>query len=93
MITLARFSAYYGLGVDVKLDVTDAQLFSESQGRYIVAVKDGQNLDIPEVQEIGTVTDNNEFKVTNGQTTVEDNVSTLNEIWEGAIPQCMTSAD
>ncbi|MEL0538428.1 phosphoribosylformylglycinamidine synthase subunit PurL [Staphylococcus debuckii] len=93
LITLARFSAYYGLGVDVKLDVTDAQLFSESQGRYIVAVKDGQNLDIPEVQEIGTVTDNNEFKVTNGQTTVEDNVSTLNEIWEGAIPQCMTSAD
>lgn len=93
LITLARFSAYYGLGVDVKLDVTDAQLFSESQGRYIVAVKDGQTLDIPGAQEIGTVTNNNEFKVTNGQTTVEDNVSTLNEIWEGAIPQCMTSAD
>ncbi|GEP85047.1 phosphoribosylformylglycinamidine synthase II [Staphylococcus piscifermentans] len=93
LITLARFSAYYGLGVDVKLDVTDAQLFSESQGRYIVAVKDGQTLDIPDAQEIGTVTDNKEFKVTNGQTTVEDNVSTLNEIWEGAIPQCMTSAD
>lgn len=93
LITLARFSAYYGLGVDVKLDVTDAQLFSESQGRYIVAVKEGQTLDIPHAQEIGRVTDNNEFKVTNGQTTVEDNVSTLNEIWEGAIPQCMTSAD
>ncbi|AYU54853.1 phosphoribosylformylglycinamidine synthase subunit PurL [Staphylococcus debuckii] len=93
LITLARFSAYYGLGVNVKLDVTDAQLFSESQGRYIVAVKDGQTLDIPGAQEIGTVTNNKEFKVTNGQTTVEDNVSTLNEIWEGAIPQCMTSAD
>ncbi|GEP80202.1 phosphoribosylformylglycinamidine synthase subunit PurL [Staphylococcus carnosus] len=93
LITLARFSAFYGLGVDAKLDVTDAQLFSESQGRYIVAVKEGQTLDIPNAQEIGTVKDNGQFKVTNGQTTVEENVSTLNEIWEGAIPQCMTSAD
>lgn len=93
LITLARFSAFYGLGVDAELDVSDAQLFSESQGRYIVAVKEGQTLDIPNAQEIGTVKDNGQFKVTNGQTTVEENVSTLNEIWEGAIPQCMTSAD
>ncbi|MDT4012646.1 phosphoribosylformylglycinamidine synthase subunit PurL [Staphylococcus simulans] len=93
LISLARISAHYGLGVDVTLDVTDAQLFSESQGRYIVAVKAGQSLDIPNAQEIGTITEDDKFKVTNGQTTVEENVSTLNEIWEGAIPQCMTSAD
>ncbi|MDN6063222.1 MAG: phosphoribosylformylglycinamidine synthase subunit PurL, partial [Staphylococcus simulans] len=36
LISLARISAHYGLGVDATLDVTDAQLFSESQGRYIV---------------------------------------------------------
>ncbi|MHD0398108.1 phosphoribosylformylglycinamidine synthase subunit PurL [Staphylococcus simulans] len=93
LITLARISAHYGLGVDATLDVTDAQLFSESQGRYIVAVKAGQALDIPNAQEIGTITEDGKFKVSNGQTTVEENVSTLNEIWEGAIPQCMTSAD
>lgn len=93
LISLARISAHYGLGVDATLDVTDAQLFSESQGRYIVAVKAGQSLDIPNAQEIGTITEDGKFKVTNGQTTVEENVSTLNEIWEGAIPQCMTSAD
>lgn len=93
LISLARISAHYGLGVDATLDVTDAQLFSESQGRYIVAVKAGQSLDIPNAQEIGTITEDDKFKVTNGQTTVEENVSTLNEIWEGAIPQCMTSAD
>ncbi|WP_114603661.1 phosphoribosylformylglycinamidine synthase subunit PurL [Staphylococcus sp. EZ-P03] len=93
LISLARISAHYGLGVDAKLDVSDAQLFSETQGRYIVAVKEGQSLDIPNAQEIGTITEDGKFKVTNGQTTVEENVSTLNEIWEGAIPQCMTSAD
>ncbi|MGD6772114.1 phosphoribosylformylglycinamidine synthase subunit PurL [Staphylococcus simulans] len=93
LISLARISAHYGLGVDATLDVTDAQLFSESQGRYIVAVKAGQSLDIPNAQKIGTITEDDKFKVTNGQTTVEENVSTLNEIWEGAIPQCMTSAD
>ncbi|MDN6231706.1 phosphoribosylformylglycinamidine synthase subunit PurL [Staphylococcus simulans] len=93
LISLARISAHYGLGVDATLDVTDAQLFSESQGRYIVAVKAGKSLDIPNAQEIGTITEDDKFKVTNGQTTVEENVSTLNEIWEGAIPQCMTSAD
>lgn len=93
LISLDRISAHYGLGVDATLDVTDAQLFSESQGRYIVAVKAGQSLDIPNAQEIGTITEDDKFKVTNGQTTVEENVSTLNEIWEGAIPQCMTSAD
>ncbi|UXR32123.1 phosphoribosylformylglycinamidine synthase subunit PurL [Staphylococcus simulans] len=93
LISLARISAHYGLGVDATLDVTDAQLFSESQGRYIVAVKAGQSLDIPNAQEIGTIIEDDKFKVTNGQTTVEENVSTLNEIWEGAIPQCMTSAD
>lgn len=93
LISLARISAHYGLGVDATLDVTDAQLFSESQGRYIVAVKAGQSLDIPNAQEIGTITEDDKFKVTNGQTTVEEKVSTLNEIWEGAIPQCMTSAD
>lgn len=93
LISLARISAHYGLGVDATLDVTDAQLFSESQGRYIVAAKAGQSLDIPNAQEIGTITEDDKFKVTNGQTTVEENVSTLNEIWEGAIPQCMTSAD
>lgn len=92
LISLARISAHYGLGVDATLDVTDAQLFSESQGRYIVAVKAGQSLDIPNAQKIGTITEDDKFKVTNGQTTVEENVSTLNEIWEGAIPQCMTSA-
>ncbi|MGN5883874.1 phosphoribosylformylglycinamidine synthase subunit PurL [Staphylococcus simulans] len=93
LISLARISAHYGLGVDAKLDVSDAQLFSETQGRYIVAVKEGQSLDIPNAQEIGTITEDGKFKVTNGQTTVEENVSMLNEIWEGAIPQCMTSAD
>lgn len=32
--------------MQAQLDVTNAQLFSETQGRYIVIVKEGQTLDI-----------------------------------------------
>ena len=93
LITLAKLSAHYQLGMDVELDVTNEQLFSETQGRYIVTVKEGQSLDIDNAVEIGTLTSDNSFKVTNKQTNVEREVSNLNEIWEGAIPQCMTSVD
>jgi phosphoribosylformylglycinamidine (FGAM) synthase-like enzyme len=44
---------HYDLGMQAQLDVTNAQLFSETQGRYIVVVKEGQTLDIDQAQEIG----------------------------------------
>ena len=43
VITLAKISAHYDLGMQAQLDVTNAQLFSETQGRYIVVVKEGAN--------------------------------------------------
>ncbi len=46
LVTLAKISAHYHLGMQAQLDVTNAQLFSETQGRYIVIVKEGQTLDI-----------------------------------------------
>ena len=92
-ITLARMSAFYDLGMDVSLSLTSAQLFSETQGRYVVAVKDDQPLNIEGAIAIGSFTDNNNFVVSNGDSVLEDKVSNLKEVWEGAIAQCMTTKD
>ncbi|MGV3041560.1 phosphoribosylformylglycinamidine synthase subunit PurL [Staphylococcus rostri] len=93
LITLARMSAFYGLGVDAKVDVTNAQLFSETQGRYVVVVKEGQTLAIDGAVEIGTFTDTDDFNVTAQNTTIQRRTSELKEAWEGAIEACMTSVD
>ncbi|MCD8878287.1 phosphoribosylformylglycinamidine synthase subunit PurL [Staphylococcus kloosii] len=92
-ITLARMSAFYDLGMDVSLSLTSAQLFSETQGRYVVAVKDDQPVNIEGAIAIGSFTDNNNFVVSNGDSVLEDKVSNLKEVWEGAIAQCMTTKD
>lgn len=92
-ITLARMSAFYDLGMDVSLSLTNAQLFSETQGCYVVAVKDDQPVNIERAIAIGSFTDNNNFVVSNGDSVLEDKVSNLKEVWEGAIAQCMTTKD
>ncbi|PTE69822.1 phosphoribosylformylglycinamidine synthase subunit PurL [Staphylococcus devriesei] len=93
LITLARISAHYSLGIEAQLNLSNAQLFSETQGRYIIAVKEGQTLDIDNAIEIGQLTDVDEFKVTNAQTTITEKVSDIKEHWEGAIAQCLTTVD
>ncbi|MGV3274232.1 phosphoribosylformylglycinamidine synthase subunit PurL [Staphylococcus sp. 11261D007BR] len=93
LMTLARMSAYYRLGLEASLDITNAQLFSESQGRYVVAVKQGQSLDMPQAQKIGTFTDTDDFKVVGQSHTIERHTSELTQDWEGAIESCMTSVD
>ena len=92
-ITLARMSAFYDLGMDVSLSLTNAQLFSETQGRYVVAVKDDQPLNIEGAIAIGSFTHDNKFVVSNGDSLLKDKVSNLKEVWEGAIAQCMTTKD
>ena len=93
LITLAKISAYYNLGLEAKVELSDAQLFSETQGRYVVAVKEGQTLNIDEAIEIGQLTDVDEFKVTNAQSSIVEKVSEIKESWEGAIAQCLTTVD
>ena len=65
LVTLAKISAHYDLGMQAQLDVTNAQLFSETQGRYIVVVKEGQTLDIDQAQEIGHLTHQQLFDISN----------------------------
>ncbi|MGJ5680951.1 phosphoribosylformylglycinamidine synthase subunit PurL [Staphylococcus equorum] len=93
LVTLARISAHYQLGMNVNLDVTNEQLFSETQGRYVVAVKEGQSFDVENAVEIGKLTQDNHFLVSNKEVQVTREVKNLNELWEGAIPKCMTTVD
>lgn len=93
LLTLARMSAHYQLGLNVQLNVTNAQLFSETQGRYIVTVKEGQTLEIENAVEIGQLTNDGQFKVANNEVQVTRDVQNLTDIWEGAIPKCMTATD
>ncbi|MCI2874833.1 phosphoribosylformylglycinamidine synthase subunit PurL [Staphylococcus hominis] len=93
LITLAKISAYYNLGLEAKVELSDAQLFSETQGRYVVAVKEGQTLDIDGAIKIGQLTDVDEFKVSNTTSTITEKVSDIKAIWEGAISECLTTVD
>ncbi|MEB6196156.1 phosphoribosylformylglycinamidine synthase subunit PurL [Mammaliicoccus sciuri] len=90
-IGLAKIATHFNLGLDVTLPVTNAQLFSETQGRYIVVVKEGQSIDIDDAVEIGRVTDNAQFMIKNDAAQIKYNVSDLNEQLKGAIAQCMKS--
>ncbi|HDG1433680.1 TPA: phosphoribosylformylglycinamidine synthase II, partial [Staphylococcus aureus] len=93
LITLAKLSAHYGLGLKSSIDITNAQLFSETQGRYVVSVKSGKTLNIDNAIEIGLLTDSDNFKVTTPYTEISENVSDIKQIWEGAIAQCLTTQD
>ena len=93
LITLAKISAYYNLGLEAKVEFSDAQLFSETQGRYVVAVKEGQTLDVDGAIKIGELTDVDEFKVSNTTSTITEKVSDIKAIWEGAISECLTTVD
>ncbi|WP_444811938.1 phosphoribosylformylglycinamidine synthase subunit PurL [Staphylococcus hominis] len=93
LITLAKISAYYNLGLEAKVELSDAQLFSETQGRYVVAVKEGQTLDVDGAIKIGELTDVDEFKVSNATSTITEKVSDIKAIWEGAISECLTTVD
>lgn len=93
LITLAKISAYYNLGLEAKVELSDAQLFSETQGRYVVAVKEGQTLDVDGAIKIGKLTDVDEFKVSNTTSTITEKVSDIKAIWEGAISECLTTVD
>ncbi|MDU7022213.1 MAG: AIR synthase related protein, partial [Staphylococcus epidermidis] len=93
LVTLAKISAHYHLGMQAQLDVTNAQLFSETQGRYIVIVKEGQTLDIDQAQEIGQLTHQQSFDISNSDVKIKENVSDIKQKWEGAIVQCLTTQD
>lgn len=90
-IGLARIASQFNLGLDVKLSLTDAQLFSETQSRYILVVKAGEAVNVDGAIEIGEMTNDGRFNLTNGTSQINDDVSNINEQLKGAIAQCMKS--
>lgn len=90
-IGLAKLSAHFNLGVEVDLELTNAQLFSETQGRYIVVAKEGEAIDIDGAIEIGKLTNDSQFKLSNQTTQLTDDVKNIREQLKGAIGQCMKS--
>lgn len=93
LITLARMSAYYDLGIDATLPFEKAMFFSETPGRYIVSVKEGQTFNLKDAIKIGTFVDKDVFKVQSSDAVIERQKSEIKREWEGAIEACMTSAD
>ncbi|MCE4971312.1 phosphoribosylformylglycinamidine synthase subunit PurL [Staphylococcus chromogenes] len=93
LITLARMSAYYDLGIDATLPFEKAMFFSETPGRYIVSVKEGQTFNMKDAIKIGTFVDKDVFKVQSSDAVIERQKSEIKREWEGAIEACMTSAD
>lgn len=90
-IGFAKLSAHFNLGVEVNLELTNAQLFSETQGRYIVVAKEGETIDIDGAIEIGKLTDDTQFKLSNQTTQLTVDVKNIREQLKGAIGQCMKS--
>lgn len=93
LITLARMSAYYDLGIDATLPFEKAMFFSETPGSYIVSVKEGQTFNMKDAIKIGTFVDKDVFKVQSSDAVIERQKSEIKREWEGAIEACMTSAD
>lgn len=90
-IGLAKLSSHFNLGLNAELDLTDGQLFSETQSRYIVVVKEGQDLNIEDAVEIGHLTNEQTFSIKNKSSQISLDTSKLNEQLKGAIAQCMKS--
>ncbi|HCN60875.1 phosphoribosylformylglycinamidine synthase subunit PurL [Mammaliicoccus fleurettii] len=90
-ISLAKISTHFNLGLDVNVPVSNAQLFSETQGRYILIAKEEQIVEIDGAVEIGKVTNDAQFTLTNDSSQIKYDVSTLDEQLKGAITQCMKS--
>ena len=87
-VKLAQIAAYFETGLDVKVALTAAELFSETPGRYILIAKE---LPVQGAVKIGTFGGERwTLHYHNGQ--LNHDVEMIKNTWKGAIPTCMTSA-
>src|SRR5699024_10539273 len=93
LMTFARISAHYQMGLDVTLNLKNEQLFSETQGRYVVAGKGDQPLDIADAIKVGTLTEDGKFVVSHGDTLISRDATQVKEQCEGGSAKCMTTTD
>lgn len=87
------FKTGFGLTVDLS-NYSGAQLFSETQSRYVVSVAPNQQAAFEAlaqergvfVQQLGTVTDEPTIHVTTTERTHMINKDTLESLWQHALP-------
>lgn len=87
------FKTDFGLTVDLS-NYSGAQLFSETQSRYIVSVAPNQQAAFEAlaqecgvfVQQLGTVTDEPTIHVTTTERTHMINKDTLESLWQHTLP-------
>ncbi|WP_124057690.1 phosphoribosylformylglycinamidine synthase subunit PurL [Vaginisenegalia massiliensis] len=78
-------------GFDVELNMTDAQLFSESQGRYLVTVKAEQAADFEAAMsevtctKLGHVTKDGQIQVKSNDSSLSFNKAEIEADWKGAL--------
>ena len=92
-IALAESAFAGNLGVTVKVDATDAQLFSETQGRFILSVSADKTADFEKLAtehavkflRIGEVTDSGVLDIN----TISVSTSEAFAIYENALPELM----
>lgn len=87
------FKTDFGLTVDLS-DYSGAQLFSETQSRYVVSVTSDQQAAFEAfaqergifVQQLGTVTDEPTIHVMTAERTHILNKANLESLWQNALP-------
>lgn len=89
-IALAESAMAGGFGVSVEFDGTDAQLFSETQGRFVLSVSPEKTAEFEELAtdravKIGVVTDNGVLAINGISVATSEAVS----IYENALPNLM----
>ena len=92
-IALAESAFANGLGIDVEVDLSNAQLFSETQGRFVLSISPENQAAFEKLltessassEVIGKVTDNGILKINELSISTDEAVS----IYEGALPCLM----
>ncbi|KGX90240.1 phosphoribosylformylglycinamidine synthase [Pontibacillus halophilus JSM 076056 = DSM 19796] len=89
------FQFEHGCDVTIEGNLTN-ELFSETQSRYVVTVRDEDRSAFQRVvgdaRYIGKVTNDGRFRIRDGRgVVIDENVSSLHEAWKGAIPCLMKS--
>lgn len=90
------FKTDFGLTVDLS-NYSGAQLFSETQSRYVVSVAPNQQAAFEAlaqerdvfVQQLGTVTDEPTIHLTTTERTHRINKDTLESLWQHALPMLL----
>ncbi|MDR2977309.1 MAG: phosphoribosylformylglycinamidine synthase subunit PurL [Streptococcaceae bacterium] len=93
-VSLSESAFAGGFGVDVLFDGTAAQLFSETQGRFVLSVKPENQAKFEVLSagiavKIGQVTADNTLHIVTEDNSIELATSIADEIYEGALPCLM----